>query len=254
MSTILKDLREEKSYTQHELANILGIARQTLAKYEKGTVPLSADIIKKLSIIFDVTYSCFIDNKRPTKTLYNVTSSDKQGQNTDLRINIPQENIEKFEQIFLYILNKIGAKPNINHTTLQKILYLIDFNYYELFEEQLMGLKYKKISSSLVLVDFENLIKNMKKQNAIEEISTKNFNIHKIKYLPVIKPILSLLSAQDLLYIDKELSKFSDKDDKELLDFIKKDIPFLGANTEDILEYEAVFYRNDETSLREYND
>jgi hypothetical protein len=69
---------------------------------------------------------------------------------------IRQKNIEKFKQVILYILTKVGAKPNFDQTVLYHLLYFIDFDYYELYEEQLMGLKYIKSSSGPIPVDFEN--------------------------------------------------------------------------------------------------
>ena len=74
------------------------------------------------------------------------------------------------------------------------------------------------------------------------------------KYLPLIDPDLSLLSAQELAHIDKILEKHSDKSAKELSDFSHKDIPWISANDKEQIDYEAVFYRNEDTSVREYDD
>jgi hypothetical protein len=73
-----------------------------------------------------------------------------------MRISVPQENIEKFKQVVLYILHKVGTKPNFDKTVLFHLLYFIDFDYYELYEEQLMGLKYIKSNSGPAPVGFEN--------------------------------------------------------------------------------------------------
>jgi len=61
-----------------------------------------------------------------------------------MRIIISQANVKKFKEVFLYILEKVGARPNIGETALYKLLYFIDFDYYEKFEEQLIGAKYIK--------------------------------------------------------------------------------------------------------------
>ena len=41
---------------------------------------------------------------------------------------------------------------------------------------------------------------------------------------------------------------------KELSEFSHKDIPWIGAEMNEVLEYEAVFYRTPETSVREYDE
>lgn len=254
MSNIVKLLREEQNLSQDELASALGITRQTLSKYENENCNLSLDIIKKLASFFDVDYSCFIDNKMPVRTEYNIVGKSVVPPKTDIRISIPQENIDKFKQVLLYILNKVGAKPNVGQTVIYKLLYFIDFDFYELYEEQLMGLKYIKNTYGPTPVDFAKLIKEMENNGDLEEVRTKYFNREQTKYLPIKKADLSLLSALELEHIDKELERLSDKTGKELSEFSHKDIPWIGAEMGEPLEYEAVFYRTNETSLREYDE
>lgn len=254
MFNILKVLREEKNISQDDLASQLGITRQTLSKYENGENNLPIDIIKKLADIFDVDYSCIIDNKMPSRPTYNIVGKVISSPQNDIRIDIPQENITKFKQVLLYILNKVGAKPNVGQTVIYKLLYFIDFDYYELYEEQLMGLKYIKNTYGPTPVDFVKLIQEMEKNGELEEVKTKYFKKDQTKYLPIKEPDLSLLSAQELRHIDKELERLSDKTGKELSEFSHKDIPWIIANDKEILEYESVFYRTAETSQREYDE
>lgn len=50
----LKALREGR-YTQAELAKLLGVGRTTYTKYESGDIRMSADVLSRLSKIFDVS-------------------------------------------------------------------------------------------------------------------------------------------------------------------------------------------------------
>lgn len=253
MKSVLKFLREEQDYSQEELACVLGISRQTYNKYENLESKPTLVVIEKLAKIFDVDYACLIENKMPAKPTYNIIDDHEQNkQKTGIRIDIPIENIEKFKQVFLYILKKVGAKPNVGQTVLYKLLYFIDFDYYELYEEQLMGLKYIKNHYGPTPVDFAKLTKAMEEMGEIEKIQTKYFEKEQTKYLPVKEPNLSLLSAQELQHIDKILDKHSDKKAQELSSFSHKDIPWISVENGEIIEYEAVFYRNKETSVREY--
>lgn len=255
IKNILKLLREKAGYSQEELAEKLGISRQTYIKYENLETKPTLDIVEKLSKLYDIDYACIIDNKEPKKYSYNVIDAKKKKkEEPDIRIDIPIENIEKFKQVFLYILKKIGAKPNVGQTVLYKLLYFIDFDYYELFETQLMGLKYIKNTYGPTPVDFAKIVKEMEKNREIEEVKTKMFSHDMTKYLPLIEPDLSLLSAQELNHIDKVLDKHSDKTAKELSDFSHKDVPWISANDMEPIEYESVFYRTEETSVREYDE
>lgn len=256
MNSVLKSLREEKGYSQEELAKKVGITRQTYIKYENLEGKPTLDVVEKLSKLFDVDYSCIIDNKMPVKHIYSVINECGKIENSEpeIRINIPAKNIEKFKQVFLYILKKVGAKQNVGQTVLYKLLYFIDFDYYELFEEQLMGLEYIKNTYGPTPVDFAKIVKDMENNGEVEEIKTKYFKREQTKYLPVKEPNLNVLSARELEHINAVLRKHSDKSATDLSEFSHKDIPWIVAEDKKPIEYEGVFYRNAETSVREYLD
>ena len=72
--------------------------------------------------------------------------------------------------------------------------------------------------------------------------------------MPIKNPDLSLLSARELAHIDKELERLSDKTGKELSAFSHKDIPWIIAENKQLIEYDSVFYRTQDTSVREYDE
>lgn len=261
MSTVLEKIRETKNISKEEMACILGVTRQTYYKYESGEVDLGLRHVKKIAEAFNLNYSDIIDNKLSKDIEYNIIeNADKKDNKTkekvvknDIRIDIPKENIEKFKQVLLYILKKVGSFPNVGETVIYKLLYFIDFDYYEINEEQLMGLKYIKNAFGPTPVSFSKLVKQFEKDKLIEEIKTKYFNYDMVKYLPLVNPDLSVLNAKEIKFIDEELEKYASKSAIELSDLSQKDIPWLGTKEKDVINYEAVFYRTEETSVRTYN-
>jgi transcriptional regulator with XRE-family HTH domain len=255
MDCILKHLRKSEGYSQKKLAEKIGISRQTIIKYEKGECKLPSTVIKKFAKLFDVDYSCFIENKIPQELTYEIIPSNlNKNDEIQMRISIPQENIEKFKHVLLYILAKVGAKPNVGQTVLYKLLYFIDFDYYELYEEQLMGLQYIKNNFGPTPVDFKKMIDEMVQNQELEEVKTKFFEKDQTKYLPISEPNLSLFSAHEIKHIDRILEKHSDKTAKELSNLSHKDIPWIAAKMKEVIKYNAVFYRNDDTSVRAYEN
>jgi uncharacterized phage-associated protein len=172
----------------------------------------------------------------------------------ETRISVPQRNIEKFKQVLLYILAEVGAKPNVGQTVLYKLLYFADFDYYELYEEQLMGLQYIKNIYGPTPLGFEEIVAEMEKNGALVKIKAKYHGMDQTKYLPIFSPDLGSLSAREIKHVDHTLQRFSDKSAKELSDFSHKDIPWIAAKPECELKYNAVFYRNEDTSVRAYPD
>ena len=60
----IKKLRIESGYSQEQLGNLLGVQRAAVQKWECGRVQnLKRETIKKLSEIFDVSPSTFIDSE-----------------------------------------------------------------------------------------------------------------------------------------------------------------------------------------------
>ncbi|MDR3244934.1 MAG: DUF4065 domain-containing protein [Prevotellaceae bacterium] len=253
ITLILKSLRNKKEYSQNELSQKTGISRQTLSSYENGSeIPIKN--AKKLAEALDVDYTCLIENKEPEEFEYNVVKTTGNEEDiTSFRIDIPQENMKKFQEVLIYILEKVGAKPNIGQTVLYKLLYFIDFDYYELFEEQLIGAKYIKNKYGPTPVDFKKIIENMSAVGDIETVSSKYFNREQTKYLPKRTADLNCLSARELKHIDNILDKLSDKTATQLSDFSHKDVPWIAAKEKEIISYEAVFYRTPETSVRNYD-
>jgi uncharacterized phage-associated protein len=172
----------------------------------------------------------------------------------DMRVSTPKEDVKKFKEVFLYLLGKIGALPNVGKTVLVKILYFIDFDYYEEKETQLMGMRYIKKQYGPFPLIFEDLINEMRKDKEIVLSNDSFYDKHQRKYLPTRDADLSCISGEELEFINKEIDKYSSKTAAQLTAYSHKDVPWIAAKDEEVLEYEGVFYRTSETSVRDYDE
>ena len=127
-----------------------------------------------------------------------------------MRISVPQKNLGKFKEVLLYILNKVGSKSNIGETVIYKLLYFIDFDFYEKYEEQLIGATYMKNKYGPTPVEFKKIVDKMSKDKEIEKVKSNFFAYPQTKYLPLRKPDLSKLKANEIEVIDDVLNKLSD--------------------------------------------
>ena len=229
---IMIEKRKKFGVSQEEIARVLNISRPTVIKIEKGKRALKPEEKEKLKNFF---------------------AHFGEEENNE-RNNIPEQNIEKFKQIFLYILEKVGARPNIGQTVLYKLLYFIDFDYYEKYETQLMGLTYFKNVHGPAPREFKRIVDEMKKDHEIEEVVSKYFQFDQIKYLPIKNPDLSILNGQELEMVDSVLDRYADKTAKELSALSHEDTPWKVATDKEDLEYEHAFYRPDQFSVRDYGE
>jgi uncharacterized phage-associated protein len=154
----------------------------------------------------------------------------------------------------LYVLEKVGSKSNVGMTVLYKLLYFIDFDYYEKFEEQLIGATYIKNHFGPTPVEFKKIVESMESKGEIETVKSKYFQHEQTKYLPRRVSDISVLSAKEIKHIDEVLSRLSDKSATELSLYSHKDVPWIGTSNGQIINYESVFYRTPETSVRIYAD
>ncbi len=255
----MKGLRVQHGFSQLEIAEKLGMSRSSYIAFEQGTRELSLAEANELAKIFSISLEDIQNGK--TSTPYVRLEKNTRGkalkQLTDEvweRISVPQERVEKFKQVLLYVLSKIGGKPNIGQTVLYKILYFIDFDYYEKYEEQLIGARYIKNTHGPTPVIFAKLIAGLEKSGKLETIKSKFYKYDQTKYLvnPEEKIDLSCLKGQELAHIDWEIARLSDLTATQISALSHKDTPWLVAHDKEVINYEHVFYRPEETSVREY--
>ena len=166
--------------------------------------------------------------------------------------NIKKDSKEyKFEQVFLYVLSKVGGKPNVGETVLHKLMYFIDFDYFEKYEEQLTGIKYKKNHHGPTFDS--SLIDKMKQKDLIECVKGNYGSYKQKKYLAKQEPDLDVLSAKEIKHIDEVLDKHSNKTAGQIEEYSHGDIPWVIAKEKENIAYQSVFYRDDNYSVRDYD-
>lgn len=248
----IKILRKRSNFSQEYMARELGMSRPTYMQIEHGKRDITITEAKKLAAIFGISLEDLLAGKAPQyKVIIEKKATDKP---SGTQIRVTKKNLDKFKQVLLYILGKVGSKPNVGETVLHKLLYFIDFDYYEKFEENLMGATYIKNHHGPTSVELKDIIDDMQKKGEIEVVESLYFKYEQKKYLPIKKPNLDIVSAREIEHIDDVLARLSDKNAKEIESYSHEDIPWKVAKDGKPLSYESVFYRDEHYSVRNYND
>ena len=100
-----------------------------------------------------------------------------------------------------------------NHRQI-KVLYFIDFDFYEKHEEQLIGATYRKNIYGPTPMEFRAIVNEMIANKEIEKVKSAFFQKEQKKYLPLRKACLDSLSAKELKLIDEVLSRLSKTKDR----------------------------------------
>src|SRR5574341_2457677 len=177
---------------------------------------------------------------------------EKKPVKTALRINVPQKNLAKFKEVLLYILDGAGSKSNVGETVIYKLLYFIDFNFYEKYEEQLVGATYIKNKYGPTPVEFVKIVEKMIEGGEIEKVKSEYFKLQQTKYLPRRKPDLAKLTATEIEVIDDVLNRLSEMNASQISAYSHSDVPWMTTQDGEAIEYESVFYRTPPYSVRAY--
>ena len=252
----IKSLRKERDFSQLEIAKKLGISRSSYIAFEQGKRDLTLKEANELSKIFQISIEDIQSGKIYEPEI--IIKKNKKLKKIDNKVlernSVPKEKVDKFKKVLLYILSKVGGKPNIGQTVLYKLLYFIDFDYFEKYEEQLIGARYMKNTHGPTPVIFPKIISELENEGKIETIKSKFYKYDQTKYLinPEEKIDLTGLSGTEIAHIDWELGRLSEMTASQISALSHKDTPWCVTKEKDIMGYEFVFYRPDETSVREY--
>ena len=250
----IKELRKQKSINQQKLAAMLGIPRPAISQIENGSRAISTEELVKMSQVFGVSVETILQLRNEPTVVLDRRKEKKKTLDPQMRISVPQKNAEKFREVLLYVLDKVGAKQNIGETIIYKLLYFMDFDYYETYEEQLMGAVYQKNHYGPTPLQFSKIVEDMIQKEEVEKVKSKYFEYPQTKYLPRRKPDLSKLSAKELKVIEDVLNRLCDMNAKQISNYSHNDVPWLSTADGEVIDYESVFYRTPAYSMREYNE
>lgn len=127
--------------------------------------------------------------------------------------------IEKLENIILYILSKCGQKPNITDSFISRLLYLCDFNYYEIFLESISWQEYVKYPHWPRIENIYDIFYDMAQREKIQIINTD-------RLIPLVYPDMSGFTCNESIMIDCILNEFSDKPLQYIDNYISEDFPY----------------------------
>jgi hypothetical protein len=165
-----------------------------------------------------------------------------------------QFNKNKFKENIHYIISKCGFRNNLGRVVLYKLLYFSDFNFYEIYETPITGEKYIRKPKGPIPTHFENAKNELIAENKIKETKELVIDYYKYKYSSLKEPQINFLSRKELDIIDDTINKLSQMNSSSISDYSHGDMPWRVADNNEELDYEYVFYRDPDYSVRTYDD
>lgn len=252
----IKELRLRAGLSQEVLASKIGMRRVSLSQLENGERELASLELLKFSDVFRVSCEEILRTTEVTIEAEEIPPKKNKPEMRDSRpqITIDKSRIGKFKNILLYLLERTAGKPNVGESVLNKLLYFVDFNYYEIYEEQLIGASYIRNHHGPTPVELIKVLDTMVEEGAINRIKTKYYNYDQIRFLPNKKPDLTGIKASEIKVIDDVIERYSDMSAKSISEYSHHDVPWLSTREGEKIDYESVFYRTPAYSVRSYGE
>ena len=205
-------LRKKYNYSQDDIANKLGITRQTYAKFENGSGDLSTSQIQQLAEFFGVQVS----------ELYYVI-----------------QDTSKFKQMLIYILAKFNAH-GLPKTKLAKLLYLSDFNYYYNNLESISNVHYKCNDYGPLAEPFLETVDEMIDKGELH-IDVLDKGAQMLYLSKSVNPKdYDKLSIEEKHIIDSICKKWKDANSQELVNFTHGQKPWMACRPGEIIPYDLI--------------
>ncbi len=251
--TIIRELREKAGASQADVAEAIGIARATYASLEADRRPPNLDEINSLAEFYQISPAELISGELSVvnEPVVNYVSEKV---NDDIT---PREDVkldkQKLRQVLLYVSEQVGSKPNVGATVINKLLYFIDFDYYEKYGKSITGLSYVRnhYGPTAHMPTITSIVAQMEADGELEVIETPYFKHKQKKYLPLQSADLTELNAQELAHIDAELERLGGMSANQLSELSHKDMPWLATKPGEVIDYQLAMYRTATTSVRE---
>lgn len=246
-------LRKLKGLSQEDVAKRIDLPRSSLAQIELGNRKVDILVLVALALVLGFSIDYLMSKEFKAES--SVEEEAKEGHvQTEERISVPKLKVDKFKNVLLYILERCAGKPNVGETVLYKLLYFSDFNYYEQYEEQMTGAKYRKLSFGPVPQTVDMILDQMIKEEKVQRIKTEYHGYPQTRYIPLIKPDLTILKASEVEVIDRVLDQMSDWSASMISEYSHGDKPWKATAMNEDLDYELAFYRRPPYSVRVYKE
>lgn len=220
---IIQQLRKQHNTSQQELADLIGVTRQTLSRIEKWESDLSLWQAIKLAEFFNIGVDeLYSDNTAQASTTFDW---------------------EKYKQIIRSFVF-YGADPDgkITKTKLAKLCYLLDFSWFYNNLVSVTGLEYRKIQQWPVPDLYFTTIEEMQADEAIAvEQKGQAFMISNIWALADDR-----LSDDEKMWIKKIALKRKSANTKEIVDFTHQQMPWIVCNDKEIIPYGLITQEDDD--------
>ena len=160
--------------------------------------------------------------------------------------------MDKFANMIHYFIGK--RRSTLGKTVLYKLCYFSDFDFYELNERSITGMRYCRLPHGPAPSDFDTAMRSLEVQGLAREerVDSDDGAYPRYKYhlLKEADPKRTF-SQEEIDMMDWVFDRYGKMTAVALSDLSHQDIPWRITEDLEEIPYEAVFFRNKVTSVRD---
>jgi transcriptional regulator with XRE-family HTH domain len=212
---LIKQLREERGFSQSFIAERLEISRQSYMAIERGQRDLTLQEAEKLS------------------DLYGISIEDL------TMVSIPK--YEKYKEMILAFLKILRPYRDgkVPKTKLAKMLYLADFAWYYQNFESMSGMQYLKRQYGPVPDPYFRALNELEEDGQIS-VDHKGDSLLVRLNESAERQNLDTISPEEITLIKEIAKKWRDKRTQEIIHFTHEQLPYKVCSPDESIPYELI--------------
>lgn len=151
-------------------------------------------------------------------------------------------NEKKYKEIILYLAEKLGGEIK-GKKKLAKLLYFVDFDYFEKFNKSLTGDVYKALPMGPFPITMEKVLADMNGKEIIINKEKERVDFNPTEIYKAKKKIERSFSKEEQEILDRVVLKYGHLSGKQLEDLTHAEAPYIGTAPNQEIAYELAFYR-----------
>lgn len=163
---------------------------------------------------------------------------------------MPKISEKKYKEAVLYLAQKLGGEIR-GKKKLAKLLYFVDFDFFEKFQKHFIGDTYKALPMGPFPLTMEKVLADMTNEEKIvvkSEQDRADYNLTEV-YKAKKNPTKDFFSKDEQAILDRVILKYGHLTGKQLEDLTHAEAPYIGTAPNQEIAYELAFYRG--TNLAE---
>lgn len=154
-------------------------------------------------------------------------------------------NEEKYKNVILYLSKNIGGGSVWGKKKMYKLLYFIDFDFFEKYEKPITGDVYHKLQMGPAPRYFDVLALELQKEGKlkISKGKTGNGYTDAFVYSALEKPKANAFTAKEKKMLDRIIKLYGEKTGRQLENLTHKEAPYLAVNEGEEMPLELAHYR-----------